>query len=706
MQIILSQVAFAAKLTTEDTFAVKASNALARNDFSDLENGSATFNYSDNSKVYVKVSDLTVDTTASDGSTSTVSMGKQYEVCSVSSDSRAVSCNYTTVRQDGSKDTKSLDLDNTQEHQIYSIPSNATYTDSDKKYFVTSYDNPYYKFRSIDENGHISGTNCIKLNSNSMVCSATADIDMSKLSASDFQQDSTNTEKYQINRDKLTNATLATSDGACSIDGWVQADATHCCPPNTDTYSYEWDTAQQQCKVTKHNQQKGNKNNLLKNLLSAGAIFAGSMQGGKDKQTQQTRNPNSTTELSEDMIYQDANIDKNAQISIKFNPTIPVLTDELKATIKVKSTDSDELIVRIKSPNNDIDTINTKSNEEFLLIQKDKIQAGRYKLVVYVMNKNIRKATFEASFEVFDEVTVLSDEQKKQITEIHPTQISEDIEQFSIAGDVSNVRYDEENSICSFDLNNSFAQANESEAFKIEQSIPVEMSTDKQACEDLKDRKIYISEGLLHKDGDRLGVVVDENSFLLTNADEVYFGDSNAAEFDAEFEAFNRELGDVSTIQTPAGTKVVSISYADDGTPFFEDTASGDIYYSLSDFADANDIDADTLSVAQYQLSNGTVLSRLYVNDDTTKDLFVKDMFNAKVAEIANTSKKASRISDFTINSMNTVEIKKENKTQQSNGRSGRSVGSCIDDFNKEIQKEIKQQVDINIALLEQIFDT
>lgn len=694
IQTFISPLAFAAENTADvaDTFAIKASNALAHNDFSDLEVGSATFNYSDNSKAYVKVSDLTVNTTAEDGSTSSVNLGKQYEVCSVSSDSRTVNCNYTTVSTDGSKSTKSLSIDNTAEHQIYSIPNNASYTDTDKKYFVTSFDNPYYKFRATDADGHIAGTNCIKLNSNSMVCSADASVDMSKLSASDFAQID-NTEKYQVNTDKLTNAMLTTSTGACAIDGWVQADATHCCPPNTAEYSYSWDTAQQQCKVTKHNAQKENKNNLLKDLLSAGAIFAGSMPSGKNKETQTTGY--TTTELNEDTVYQNAKINKNAEISIKFNPQIPVSDNDLKATIKVKSAESDKLIIRLQAPSSKIDTLTAHEDKEFTLISADKIETGKYKLIVYVMNDSQRIATFEASFEVFDSVTVLTDEQKKQYTEIHPTQISEEIEQFSIAGDVSNVNYDEENSICSFDLSDGYAQTCDTSAFKIEESMPVEMLTDRESCDGIKaSNKVYVENGLLHKDGNRFGVIVNSSSNVLTDVGNSYYTNSED-ELNAELEAINKAIGDVSTIQTPAGAKVVSAYYDEAGIPVIEDTASGDIYYSLSDFAEANDIDADTLVAVQHKYDDGTTISRVYIDDGSVSNVFTRDAFNAKYTDMSNTIKKASSIRDFTPNMLNSAEFKKKEKENII----VKSIRGCFSLFSESDEmKEVRQNISKHIA--------
>ena len=683
LQMILSQVAFAAESLDADSFAVEASKALQKNDFSDLENGSATFNYSDNSKAYVKVSDLTVNTTADDSSTSTVKLGKQYEVCSVSADSRTVSCNYTTVRSDGSKDTKSLDIDNTAEHQIYSVPANATFTDPNKQYFVTSYDNPYYKFRSIDESGHISGTNCIKLNnSNSMVCSADASIDISKLSASDFSQiDDTN--KYQVNQDKLTNAMFANSNGSCSIDGWVQADATHCCPPNTDEYTYTWDTAQQQCKVTKHHASKENKNNLLKDLLSAGAIFAGGMTKGKDKQTQDDNKEHTqrASEYQDNIVFQQSSIDSNAKINIKFNPTIPVASEELKATISVNNTESDKLIIRIQAPSTKINTLTAKSDKEFTLISANDIEPGTYKLIVYVMNDGQRKATFSANFEVFDATLVLTDEQKKQYTNIQLEPISEKIEKFNIYGDVSNVRYDEENEICSFDVTDGYAQTGDTKAFKVEQSMPVEISTDKEDCEKLNaSQKAYIEDGLLLKDGNRLGVVVSDKSFVLTDTAEVFATEKSNEKAANLINQTAVELGDVSTLHINDEHRVVGVSFDEDNNVLLTDAQTGDVY-SLSEYEEAFNLESGSLVVMQNKIDDNTTISRVVVSDDTDRAsrVFVEDAFNKKSTEMTDTVKKASTIRDFTINMLNSVEFKKKEKENTI----VKSVKSCLDRFGK-----------------------
>jgi hypothetical protein len=703
--MFFSPLAYAAESSADDTFAVKASQALTKNDFSDLDNGSATFSYSDNSKAYVKVSDLTVETTASDNSTSTVSLGKQYEVCSVSSDSRTVSCNYTTVRNDNSKEVKSLNIDNTAEHQIYSVPANAVYTDSDKKYFVTSFDNPYYKFRSIDADGHISGTNCIKLSDSRMVCSADSSIDMSKLSASDFAQID-NTEKYQINRDTLTNATLATSDGSCAIDGWVQADATHCCPPNDGTYSYSWDTAQQQCKVTKHNSVKENKSNILKDLLSAGAIFAGGINNKKDSKKQDSAGTDTTTHLSKDLTFQQSNIDKNAKVDIKFNPKIPTAYEKLSATINVKDTESDKLVVRVQMPSKEIETLTTKENKEFLLSKE--ATPGQYNIVIYVYDKDIRKATFKTSFKVYDEVTVLTDEQKKQFADIKLTQISEEIEQFSIAGDVSNVRYDEENSICSFDVNNGYAQMLNEEAFKVTESMPAEVKMSKETCEDIKaSSKIYIENALLHSDGGRLGVVIDDSSVILTDKQDAIFNIEDEATINTYKDIVKNNIvqDDVSTIAVNDGNIVVSTSFDENNNALLTDVATNETY-TLAEFADAFNINEDAL-IVETKTVDDTTITRVYVSDENTKNIYIKEAFNNIMQNLSSTNKKASRISDFTVNTLNTAKVKrtqKENKTQQKS--SGRSFGSCVDDFTKEIQKEIEQQVKINVALLNQIFDT
>lgn len=663
-QTFFSPLTFAAEAATEETFAVKAASALEKNDFTGLENGSATFTYSDGSRAYVKVSDFTATTTAADGSTSTANLGKQYEICSVSKDSRAVSCNYTTVNTDGTKDVKSLDIDNTQEHQIYSVPTNATYTDEDKKYFITSYDNPYYKFKSVDENGHIDGTNCIKLNENKMVCSADSNIDMSKLTASDFQQDAENTEKYQVNKDVLTNAMLSNSDGSCSIEGWVQADSTHCCPPNTDAYSYTWDTAQQQCKVTKNGSSKSDKNNsLTKDLLGAAAILVGSSGGGKKDTAEKNERPgDSTTKYGENVVLQDSAINKNAKVNIKFNPQIPAVDSELKATISVKDTENDKLVIRIQAPSTKIDTLTAKSDKELTLIQADTIEPGKYKLIVYVMNKGVRKATFSAEFEVFDATLVLTDEQKKQYTDIRLEPISEEIEEFNIYGDVSNVRYDEENGLCQFDIKDGYAQTGDTKAFKVTESMPIEVQTDKENCDNIsKSEKAYIENGLLHKEGNSFGVVVSEDSFMMAdNVAAAVYSDKSKGDLGALMNQTALELGDVSTIETPDGYKTtVEVSIDEKNNAILTDVKTGEVY-SLEEYEEEHGLEWGSLVAIRHHIGD-TTINRVEYNDNRT-NIFYKDAFDKKASEMTDTIKKVSSIRDFTPNMLNTVEFVKKPK--------------------------------------------
>ena len=682
-QTFFSPLAFAAEAAEEatETFAVKAASALEKNDFTGLENGSATFTYSDGSRAYVKVSDFTATTTAADGSTSTSNLGKQYEICSVSKDSRAVSCNYTTVSTDGTKDVKSLNIDNTQEHQIYSVPTNATYTDEDKKYFVTSFDNPYYKFKSVDENGHIDGTNCIKLNENKMVCSADSNIDMSKLTASDFAQDAENTEKYQVNKDVLTNAMLSNSDGSCSIDGWVQADSTHCCPPNDDTYSYTWDTAQQQCKVTKHNSAKSedNKNSMLKNLLGAAAIFAGTGSGNKSEKSN-TNQEQGTHKFGWDLQRQNANVKniEQSDVKIKLIPKIPVLGEDVKAIIEInaKNFDDNNITVVTKKGENENYTNGGKSftskgqlGEEILIFPEKDLQTGKYISIVTVKNKEGQViSTVQFKFEVVENISLLSDEEKNEKQVVLAEIANEKIDGFNITGNITNVRYDSENRICSFYVEDGTASLSDSETkpFKIDSIMPVEKLSSEEECNKIKESsgQVLIENGFLHYDNEgNVGVSLSEQfSTLYTSNDLGKITDKDSFYADAIIEA-NLQMGDVSTIKTNNGNMVVEVSTDNDGNKII---LANDQTYTAEEFAEEFLQDEKTIVISTQQIGDVTI-NRAFVvdkdsNDNPKDEDFYKPAFDAVFNQQKDTIKKVNNLSRIANYTENSVEIHKKPK--------------------------------------------
>lgn len=681
-QTFFSPLAFAAEAAEEatETFAVKAASALEKNDFTGLENGSATFTYSDGSRAYVKVSDFTATTTAADGSTSTANLGKQYEICSVSKDSRAVSCNYTTVSTDGTKDVKSLDIDNTAEHQIYSVPTNATYTDEDKKYFVTSYDNPYYKFKSVDESGHISGTNCIKLNANKMVCSADSNIDMSKLTASDFQQDAENTEKYQVNKDVLTNAMLSNSDGSCSIEGWVQADSTHCCPPNDDTYSYNWDTAQQQCKVTKNGNSKSDKNNsLTKDLLGAAAILAGSSGGGK-KDVAETAEEQKTIGWNVDRQNYNPQKLSTKDVIIKLIPEIPTLDEDVKAIIEIQNKEykDSNLTVTTRLENNGGNSVVSKGQlgEEILLYPNSELKTGKYLSVVTIKDKNgVVVNTIQFSFEVVENILVLSEEERNKKQTVLAEIAQNKIDKFNITGDITNVSYDSDNQICSFYVENGTASLSNSETkpFRVDSAMPVETKVDSEEdCNKIKESsgKVLIEGGLLHYDNEgNAGVsLISEESKLYTSNDLDKIAQENSYYADAINEA-NIQIGDVSTIKTSDGNMVVEISTNNNGNQVI---IANDEAYTAEEFTKEFLKEGESVVISSQKIGD-TTINRAYVvneNEGNTSEqeskAFYQTAFDAVFNKQQDSIKKINNISRIATYTENSVELHKEHKDNSS----------------------------------------